>query len=339
MARWLRCPPQNDNTGRSPVESLRPGGSCVSQRPLQVRAAEVRLLQMRVAEDRLLQVRAAEGRLLQVRAAEGRLLQVRAAEGRLLQVRAAEGRLLQVRAAEARVPQIDRMQVESVALALRRQREAATAKHRQACLRVRGPDLQLRHLSNRRGGDVLAGQARRPGGVAAHERGQHLADGGAVGGGVAGDSLQGVDAAEPHVELGVAELVDRAGEPLGDLALLGDLELLAAVGKLLTAVGHLPVGEVRAHQQHHPAEPLQQGRADLVLHLQPLQRPVMHKPGWCRHQRQPQHAKHAGDSCEDRQPSTPDGSPCTPHGRIVAPAPAGTNRAGPAVHETSDRAY
>jgi hypothetical protein len=45
----------------------------------------------------------------------------------------------------------------------------------------------------------------------------------------------------------VAELVDRAGEPLGDLPLLRDLKLIAAVGKLFTTVCDLPIGEVRAN--------------------------------------------------------------------------------------------
>jgi hypothetical protein len=126
----------------------------------------------------------------------------------------------------------------------------------------------------------------------------------------------------------VAELVDRAGEPLGDLSLLRNLELFAAMSKLFPAVHHLPVGEVRAHQQDHATKPLQQGGPDVVLRLQPLKRPVMHKPGWRRHEHHPQQAKNASDPGDDWQhTSTPDGSPSTPHGRIVAPAPTTTNRA------------
>jgi hypothetical protein len=96
-------------------------------------------------------------------------------------VRADEVRVLQVCADEVRVPQIDRMEVESIDRP-RGLIEATTAEHGQSRLHVRGPDLQLGHLGDRRGGDVLAGQARRPGGVAANERGEDLADRDAVSG-------------------------------------------------------------------------------------------------------------------------------------------------------------
>src|SRR6266540_5792353 len=108
-----------------------------------------------------------EVRSLQVRVTEVRLPQVRAAEVRPFQVRAAKIRVLQACASEVRTPQIDHMQVESVtpalicwseatkakhrqppphilrrlkliAVALRRSYEAATAKHCQACLHIRG---------------------------------------------------------------------------------------------------------------------------------------------------------------------------------------------------------
>jgi hypothetical protein len=151
-----------------------------------------------------------------------------------------------MRAVEVRVPQIDRTQVESIPLSLRSQREAATAKHCQAGLQIRGPDLQLWHLIDWCGDDVMAGHSRWPQGMAADERSKDLAHHGAVGGRVTGDPLQRVDPTKPHVKLGVAELVDRAGGPLGDLPLLGDLEWLAAVGKLFTTLHHLAVGEVRA---------------------------------------------------------------------------------------------
>jgi hypothetical protein len=58
-----------------------------------------------------------------------------------------------------------------------------------------------------------------PGCMAAEIGSDHLADDGAIGRRVAGNPLQRVNAAEPHVQLGAAELVDRAGEPLGDLGL------------------------------------------------------------------------------------------------------------------------
>ena len=61
-------------------------------------------------------------------------------------------------------------------------------------------------------------------GVLADERGQDLYDGRMVSGGVAGDALQGVDAADPHVELVGAELLDRLGVAVGHLPLLGQLD-------------------------------------------------------------------------------------------------------------------
>jgi hypothetical protein len=93
--------------------------------------------------------------------------------------------------------------------------------------------------------------------MAAHEGGEHLGDGRPVVGRVVGDALQRVDAAEPHVQFWVAQLVDGAGKPLGDLTLLRDLELL-------TAGLELSVGEVGAEQDHGPADALQQGGADVV---------------------------------------------------------------------------
>jgi hypothetical protein len=60
--------------------------------------------------------------------------------------------------------------------------------------------------------------------VGADERGEYFDDDGTIVGGVVDDALQRVDAAEPHVQLGYAELVDGAGKPFGNLTLLGDLE-------------------------------------------------------------------------------------------------------------------
>lgn len=92
--------------------------------------------------------------------------------------------------------------------------------------------------------------------MAADKRGKYVANHGAVGRGVTGEPLQRIDSSEPNVELDMAELIDRSGEPLGDLSLLCNLELLVAVGKLLAAVGHLPVGEVGTYQEDHAAKPL-----------------------------------------------------------------------------------
>jgi hypothetical protein len=173
-------------------------------------------------------------------------------------VRTAEDRRFQVRCGQVRAPQIHRVQVESTTAALR-MCEVAAAEHRQAGLHLRGSYLQLRHLVDRRRGDVLAGQSRRPRGMAADEGGHHLPDCGEVVGGVTGDPLQSVDPAQSDVEpvrAGLAELLNRTGEPLGDLALLGDLELLPSVGKLFTAICELPVGEDRTRHQGHSAKDL-----------------------------------------------------------------------------------
>jgi hypothetical protein len=80
---------------------------------------------------------------------------------------------------------------------------------------------------------------------------------------VPADLLEGIDATQLNVLRAVAELVDCPGEPLGDLALLGDL-------KLFTASLQLPVREVDANQDRRPADALQQGGADIVHSLRPL---------------------------------------------------------------------
>jgi len=93
--------------------------------------------------------------------------------------------------------------------------------------------------------------------------GEHLADRRPVGRGVTGDAFQRVHAPQAQVEPVRAELVDRAGEPLGELALLGDVELLA--GGL-----DLPPGEVGAKHQHPAGQALQQRRPGVVLEPEPV---------------------------------------------------------------------
>src|SRR5207249_4696431 len=56
--------------------------------------------------------------------------------------------------------------------------------------------------------------------VITYKRGQHLYHDGVVAGGVAGQPLQRVDAAQPHVQLVRAQLLDRFAESVGELALL-----------------------------------------------------------------------------------------------------------------------
>src|SRR6266540_3966897 len=218
--------------------------------PLQVGAMEQDPIQTGAAEVQAMRVGVGEVRPLQVGIEKIGPLQVGAEEVRPLQVSTVEVRSLQVRAGEMGVPQIDGVQVKRTVYAFGIC-EAATAKNRQDRLDVGCSDLQLSHLADWSGGDVLAGQGWRPGSTAADVGGQYLSDRGAVGGRVAGNPLQRIDPTKPHVKLWVAELVDRAGEPLGDLSLSAGVEL--------------PVGEVGADEHDNPTEALQQGRSDFVL--------------------------------------------------------------------------
>lgn len=76
--------------------------------------------------------------------------------------------------------------------------------------------------------------------MAADERGEDLGHSQPVGWGVVRDAFQGVDPAQADVKpvsAGLAELVDGAGESLGDLAFLGDGDLLPQ--PLVAALGLL----------------------------------------------------------------------------------------------------
>ena len=74
-----------------------------------------------------------------------------------------------------------------------------------------------------------------------------------------GDSLQRIDAAQPHHDLLTTELVNRLGEPLGDLTLLSDRQLVLGCLELrggrpevvlerVTVELQLPPGDVGAEQ-------------------------------------------------------------------------------------------
>src|SRR6266540_3305398 len=191
--------------GLAEVCAFQPGGAEVG--PLQMGTDEVNRIQTGSAEVRPLQVRVGEVRPLQVGIEKIGPLQVGAEDVRPLQVSTVEVRSLQVRAGEMGVPQIDGVQVKRTVYAFGIC-EAATAKNRQDRLDVGCSDLQLSHLADWSGGDVLAGQGWRPGSTAADVGGQYLSDRGAVGGRVAGNPLQRIDPTKPHVKLWVAELVD-----------------------------------------------------------------------------------------------------------------------------------
>jgi hypothetical protein len=98
-----------------------------------------------------------------------------------------------------------------------------------------------------------------------HEGRQHLVDGEPIQRGVAGDALQRVDPAQADVELVVAELVDRATEPLGDLATLVQCVLVTAG---LDVVPELPVRDGAAGEHRQPGQPLYQRGAQVVLKLE-----------------------------------------------------------------------
>lgn len=64
-----------------------------------------------------------------------------------------------------------------------------------------------------------------PGRAFPHEGGQQLEHGAAIRGGVLGDALQGMDAADAHPAVVAAELLDATGVALSDLSFPVDLEL------------------------------------------------------------------------------------------------------------------
>jgi hypothetical protein len=112
---------------------------------------------------------------------------------------------------------------------IERSGELTAAEHGQGRLHVGSSRLQWGQLLRRGVGDVLTGTARRPWRMGADVGGQDLGDGGPVGGGVAGDALQCVDATQDDLELILgAELVDCAGKPFGKLPAAAKFELVPA---------------------------------------------------------------------------------------------------------------
>jgi hypothetical protein len=66
----------------------------------------------------------------------------------------------------------------------------------------------------------------------ANEGGQDLTDGAPIIERVSGDSLQGVDSAQTNIQLVIAKLIDRAGEPFSDLTSTAKVKLDLAMLKL-----------------------------------------------------------------------------------------------------------
>jgi hypothetical protein len=110
--------------------------------------------------------------------------------------------------------------------------------------------------------------------VLADERGEHLHHGRVVSGRVAGDTLQGVDAADPHVEpLVRAELLDRLGVAVSDLPLLGQFEGAPRHGEVPRGEDQGSGGKQARAERHQPAPRViyrclvqrPPGRADVVV--------------------------------------------------------------------------
>jgi hypothetical protein len=88
--------------------------------------------------------------------------------------------------------------------------------------------------------------------------------------------LKGVQSAKPDRGLLVPELLDGPCVAVGDLALLAELELVAAgrrgLPDLVAGRPHLPKGhartDARSGQDQHGADALQQRGAGVVLQLQ-----------------------------------------------------------------------
>ena len=120
-------------------------------------------------------------------------------------------------------------------------------------LDVRRPVVQPRQLPIDRRRRVLRPiwGADQPGSMGADECAKDFGDGPPVGGRVPGDALQGEDAAEAHVRRLAAELVDRTGEPLGDLSFAVDLDL--------------PPCRDGPGDQQQPSDALQQRSPSVVL--------------------------------------------------------------------------
>ena len=153
-----------------------------------VRAGEVRASEVRAGEVGAGEVGAGEVRAFEVRAGEVRAEEVRAGEEGAGQVRASEVRATKVRAGEDRAVQIDPARPPAVVSGI----PATDDSEGRLYVGARCPFWRI----------DAAGLGRWPllAGVVADECSQDIHDGGMVGGRIVGDTLQRVDAADPHVD-------------------------------------------------------------------------------------------------------------------------------------------
>jgi hypothetical protein len=105
---------------------------------------------------------------------------------------------------------------------------------------------------------------------------EDFVDGGRVGRGVLGNPFQRVDTTGPYHDLLATKLIDRLGEPLSDVPLLSDRQLIVRRlelrrGRLQVVLETFPVdlqlppGDVAAEDQNQPAHSLQQHTPSIVL--------------------------------------------------------------------------
>src|SRR6266545_4374846 len=187
-------------------------------------------------------------RVLEVSAPQHGAPQVGPVQVGTFQVGTAQPRAVQAGAVEVRAAKVGVVEVHL-------RRKGAAAEHRQDRLDVRRPGLHGWKGVQRGGRDILARPGWWPRRVFADVGAQNLGDSGPVRCGIAGDTLQRVDPAEPNVQVWAPELIDSPGEPLGDLPLTVELELPAGE----------PGAQTGAQEQDQRSGSLQEGGSDVVL--------------------------------------------------------------------------
>jgi hypothetical protein len=187
----------------------------------EVRAGEVRAGEVRAGEVRAVEVRAGEVHEVEVRAVEVRSVEDRAVEVRAIEVRAGEVRAVEARVGEARAGE-DRAGKDRTGKVNRLELDIApripAADHGDGRLDVGSCQSLLIWIAGIWWRPRLAG-------VLTDERGEDLHHGRVVFGGITGDPLEGVDAADAHVELFGSELLDGLGVAVGHLPFAGQGEV------------------------------------------------------------------------------------------------------------------